>query len=136
MISYTLMLVFGLLIRNYEKSIEVPTFTQKADVQRFALLQYIQDNFDTVTLSQIAGKFHYTPEYTSRLIKSTTGKSFTQILQQVRLEKAQVLLQDTNLSVANIANQIGYETTEYFIRIFKKQMHMTPTEYRRKGITI
>lgn len=38
MISYTLMLIFGLLIRNYEKSIEVPTFTQKADVQRFALL--------------------------------------------------------------------------------------------------
>lgn len=136
MISYTLMLVFGLLIRNYEKSIEVPTFTQKADVQRFALMQYIQDNFDTVTLPQIADKFHYTPEYTSRLIKSTTGKSFTQILQQVRLEKAQVLLQDTNLSVANIANQVGYETTEYFIRIFKKQMHMTPTEYRRKGIMI
>ncbi|MDE7258811.1 MAG: helix-turn-helix domain-containing protein, partial [Lachnospiraceae bacterium] len=43
---------------------------------------------------------------------------------------------DTNLSVANIANQIGYETTEHFIRIFKKQMHMTPTEYRRKGIVI
>lgn len=136
MISYTLMLIFGLLIRNYEKSIEVPTFTQKADVQRFALLQYIQDNFATVTLAQVAEKFHYTPEYTSRLIKSTTGKSFTQILWQVRLEKAQVLLQDTNLSVSNIANQIGYETTEYFIRIFKKQMHMTPTAYRRKGIVI
>lgn len=136
MISYTLMLIFGLLIRNYEKCIEVPTFTQKADVQRFALLQYIQDNFADVTLNQIAEKFHYTSEYTSRLIKSTTGRSFTQILQQVRLEKAQVLLQDTNLSVANIANQVGYETTEYFIRMFKKQMHMTPTEYRRKGIII
>lgn len=89
-----------------------------------------------MTLEQIAAKFHYTPEYTSRLIKSTTGKTFTQILQQVRLEKAQVLLQDTNLSIANIANQIGYETPEHFIRIFKKQMHLTPTEYRRKGIII
>lgn len=136
MISYTLMLTFGLLIRNYEKSIELPTFTKKADVQRFALLQYIQDNFASVTLEQIAAKFHYTPEYTSRLIKSTTGRSFTQILLQVRLEKAQVLLRDTNLSVANIANQIGYETPEHFIRIFKKQMHMTPTEYRKKGIII
>lgn len=136
MISYSLMLTFGLLIRNYEKSIEVPTFTQKADVQRFALLQYIQENFASVTLDQVAAKFHYTPEYTSRLIKSTTGRSFTQILQQIRLEKAQVLLQNTNLSVANIANQVGYETTEYFIRLFKKQMHMTPTEYRRRGIVI
>jgi len=136
LISYTLMLTFGLLIRNYEKSIEVPTFTQKADVQRFALLQYIQENFTTVTLEQIANKFHYTPEYTSRLIKSTTGRSFTQILQHVRLEKAQVLLLDTNLSISDIANQIGYETSEHFIRIFKKQMHMTPTEYRRKGIVL
>ncbi|MCM1107093.1 MAG: AraC family transcriptional regulator [Blautia sp.] len=136
MISYTLMLIFGLLIRNYEKSIEVPTFTQKADVQRYALLQFIQDNFANVTLEQIAEKFHYTPEYTSRLIKSTTGKSFTRLVQQVRLEKAQVLLQDTNLSVTNIANQVGYETTEYFIRLFKRQMHMTPTEYRRRGIII
>ncbi|MCM1086952.1 MAG: AraC family transcriptional regulator [Muribaculaceae bacterium] len=136
MISYTLMLIFGLLIRNYEKSIELPTFMQKADVQRFALLQYIQDNFTTVTLNQVAVRFHYTPEYTSRLIKSTTGRSFTQILQQVRLERAQVLLQDTNLSIANISEQVGYETTEHFIRIFKKQMHMTPTEYRRKGIII
>lgn len=136
MISYTLMLIFGLLIRNYEKSIELPTFMQKADVQRFALLQYVQDNFATITLNQVAEKFNYTPEYTSRLFKSTTGRSFTQILQQVRLERAQVLLQDTNLSVANIANQIGYETTENFIRIFKKQMHMTPTEYRRRGIVI
>lgn len=136
MISYTLMLIFGLLIRNYEKSIELPTFMQKADVQRFALLQYVQDHFSTITLNDVAEKFHYTPEYTSRLFKSTTGRSFTQILQQVRLERAQVLLQNTNLSVANIANQIGYETTEHFIRIFKKQMHMTPTEYRRKGIVI
>ncbi|MBD5474576.1 MAG: AraC family transcriptional regulator [Lachnospiraceae bacterium] len=136
MISYMLMLIFGTLIRNYEKSIELPTFMQKTDVQRFALLQYVQDNFSTITLNQVAEKFHYTPEYTSRLFKSTTGRSFTQILQQVRLERAQVLLQDTNLSVANIANQIGYETTEHFIRIFKKQMHMTPTEYRRKGIVI
>ncbi len=136
LISYNLMLCFGLLIRNYEKSIEAPTFTKKADVQRFALLQYIQDNFSSISLNQIAEKFHYTPEYTSRLIKSTTGHNFTQLLQQVRLEKAQILLQDTNLSVANIAEQIGYETTEHFIRLFKKQMHMTPTEYRRRGIII
>ena len=49
MISYMLMLIFGTLIRNYEKSIELPTFMQKADVQRFALLQYVQDNFSTIT---------------------------------------------------------------------------------------
>ncbi len=136
MIGYTLMLVFGLLIRNYERSVELPTFTQKSDVQRFAILQYIQDNFTDITLEDIAERFHYTPEYTSKLIKTITGRTFTQLLQQIRIEKAQVLLQDTNLSVANIANQIGYETTEHFIRTFKKILEMTPTEYRRHGYHI
>lgn len=136
MISYTLLLIFGLLIRNYEKSVELPVFTRKTDVQRFALLQYIQDNFATVTLEDIAERFHYTPEYTSKLIKKTTGLTFTQILQQIRIEKAQVLLHDTNLSVANIASQVGYENTEHFIRTFKSRLHMTPTEYRRTGYHI
>ncbi len=136
MIGYTLMLTFGLLIRNYEKSIDTPTFTHKADVQRFALLQYIQENFDDISLDKMAEKFHYTPEYTSRLIKSTTGKSYTQIVTQIRMEKAQVLLLDTNLSIADIAEQVGYESPENFIRVFKKNLHMTPTEYRRKGIIL
>lgn len=100
MISYTLMITFGLLIRNYEKSSELPTFNRKSDVQRFALLQFIQENYATVTLEQVAEKFHYTPEHVSRLFKSTTGKTFTQLLQQVRIEKAQILLSDTNLTVA------------------------------------
>ena len=135
-ISYSLMLVFALLIRNYDKCYDVPTFTRKTDVQRFALLQYIQDHFADISLEMIADKFHYTPEYTSRLIKSTTGKSFTQILLQIRIEKAQVLLLDTNLSIADIAEQVGYESPENFIRVFKKQLKMTPTEYRRKGIVL
>jgi AraC-like DNA-binding protein/mannose-6-phosphate isomerase-like protein (cupin superfamily) len=136
MISNTIMLIFGLLIRNYETSVDMPTFTHKADVQRFALLQFIQDNFANINLDDVAERFHYTPEYTSKLIKSTTGMTFTQILQQVRIERAQILLQDTNLSIANIGNQIGYETTEHFIRTFKKVNHVTPAEYRRSGYHI
>lgn len=133
MISNTIMLIFGLLIRNYEKSVETPTFTHKLDVQRFALLQYIQDNFTTVTLEDVAARFHYTPQYTSKLIKQATGHTFTQILQQVRIERAQVLLQDTNLSIADIGNQIGYEAAEHFIRTFKKYNEITPSEYRRNS---
>lgn len=136
MISYTLLLIFGLLIRLYEKSVELPVFTTKTDVQRFALLQYIQDNYSKVTLDDIAARFSYTPEYTSKLIKKTTGLTFTQIVQQIRIEKAQVLLHDTNLTISNIANEVGYDNTEHFIRTFKNRLHMTPTEYRRTGYHI
>lgn len=133
MISNTIMLVFGSLIRYYEKSVETPTFTQKEDVQRFALLQFIQANYESVNLDDIAEHFHYTREYTSKLIKTTTGHTFTKILQQVRIERSQILLQDTNMTVADISSQIGYETTEHFIRTFKKLIGQTPTEYRKIG---
>lgn len=136
MISYTLLLIFGLLIRLYERSVELPVFTKKTDVQRFALLQFIQDNYKNISLDDVAERFNYTPEYASKLIKKTTGLTFTQILQQVRIEKAQVLLHDTNMTIANIANEVGYENTEHFIRTFKNKMHMTPTEYRRTGYNL
>lgn len=130
MMNNTIMNIFGLLLRNYEKSAELPSIVKKSDVQRFALVRYIQDNHLNVTLDDIARKFHYTPEYTSKLIKVTTGQTFSQILQKIRIEKAKSLLSDTNLSIRNIGLQIGYETTEHFIRTFKKNQHMTPTEYR------
>ena len=127
----TLMLIFGLLIRNYENTAEMPIFAQKSDVQRYALLQYIQENFSTVRLEDVANRFHYTSEYTSKLIKETTGMTFTEITQKVRIEKAQDMLLNTNLSVTQISADVGYEAPEHFIRLFKKHTKMTPSNFRQ-----
>ncbi|MCM1536893.1 MAG: AraC family transcriptional regulator [bacterium] len=131
MMINTTMNIFGLLLRNYEKSVELPSFVSKSDVQRFGLIRFIQEHFADVSLDMVAEKFHYTPEYTSRLIKQTTGMNFKEIVQKVRIEKAEFLLMDTNLTVMSIALQIGYENVEHFIRTFKKIDHMTPTAYRK-----
>lgn len=131
LIGSTLMLIFGLLIRNYAKTAEMPTFAHKTDVQRYALIQYIQENYATVRLEDIAFKFHYTPEYTSKLIKETTGMTFTEITRQVRIEKAMDMLINTNMSIATISADVGYETPEHFIRLFKKQTRLTPSAYRK-----
>lgn len=131
MIAHTLSLTFGLLIRNYEKTVDMPIFAHKSDVQRYALLQYIQEHYKEVKMEDVAKKFHYTPEYTSKLIKETTGMTFTEILHLIRLEKAQDMLANTNMSVATISEKIGYMAPEYFIRLFKKHNKMTPTAYRK-----
>lgn len=130
-ISTTLSLCFYLLIRNYEGSVQMPEFTHKQDVQRYALIRYIQENFQSITLQEIAKKFHYTPEYTSKLIKETTNMTYTEILLRIRMEKAQDLLTNTHMPIASIAEQIGYDTSEHFIRQFKKYTTMTPTAYRK-----
>ena len=129
-----LMNLFALLLRHYESTSELPPITHKRDIQGFALIRFIQDNYMNVTLDQIALKFHYTPEYTSKLIKETTGYTLTQILQRVRMNRAQALLSDTNISVNNIATEVGYQNIEHFIRTFKKEFQMTPTEFRKKKI--
>ena len=131
MIAHTLQLVFGLLIRNYENTVEMPVFAHKADVQRYAIQQYIQLHYNDVRLEDIATKFHYSTEYTSHLIKDTTGMTFTEILQKIRIEMAEDMLKNTNMSVADIARRVGYDAPEYFNRLFKKTRNMTPSAYRR-----
>lgn len=131
MMINTLMNIFTLLLRNYAKSVEFPSIVKKTDIQRFDLVRFIHENYANITLDMIAAKFHYTPEYTSKLIKDTTGMTFKQILQKIRIERACYLLWDTNLTVQNIGYQVGYENAEHFIRTFKKAKGMTPTEYRR-----
>lgn len=132
MMINTAMNIFGLLLRNYEKSAELPTISKRIDAQRFGLIRFIQDNYMNINLDMIASKFHYTPEYTSKLIKEATGMNYKSILQKVRIERASFLLVDTNLSVQNIGLQVGYENVEHFIRTFKKVNGMTPTEYRKR----
>lgn len=132
MMVNTAMNIFGLLLRNYEKGAELPSISRKIDAQRFGLIRFIQDNYTNINLDMIARKFHYTPEYTSKLIKEATGMNYKTILQKVRIERASFLLIDTNLSVQNIGLQVGYENVEHFIRTFKKVNGMTPTEYRKK----
>ena len=133
-ISSTLTLVFYLLIRDYENSIQLPSIGHKLDEQRYAIIQYMQENYKDISLQSIADRFHYTSEYTSRIIKKSTNMTYSELLLRIRIEKAEDLLINTNLSVAAIAEEIGYDTTEHFIRQFKKYSSTTPTAYRRLNV--
>ena len=95
------------------------TFNDRMDVQRYAIIQYIQDNYRDVTLSTVAKRFHYSNEYTSRLIKDLMGMTYTEIVRTVRIERSQDFLTNTTMTVANIAEAIGYDTPEHYIRQFK-----------------
>ena len=110
----------------------MPLFNSKIDVQRYAIIQYIQDNYRDVTLSTVAKRFHYSNEYTSRLIKDLMGMTYTEVVRTVRIERSQDFLANTTMTVANIAEAIGYDTSEHYIRQFKKHTGMTPSAYRKQ----
>ena len=132
-ITNTLLLDFYLIIRNYSESVQMPLFDSRIDVQRYALIQYIQENYKDITLSELSNKFHYSNEYTSRLIKELTGMTYTEILRTVRIERSQDLLANSTMSVATIAEAVGYDTTEHYIRQFKKHTKKTPSAYRKES---
>lgn len=131
-ITNTLLLDFYLFVRNYSESVQMPLFHDRTDVQRYAIIQYIQDNYRDVSLSTVAKRFHYSNEYTSRLIKDLTGMTYTEILRTIRIERSQDFLTNTTMTVANIAEAIGYDTTEHYIRQFKKYTGVTPSVYRKQ----
>lgn len=85
-----------------------------------------------VCLKDAAGAVFLSPKYLSRIFKQRTGKSFSEYKLKIKIEKAKELLSTTGYNVNQIAEKLGYENVESFIRFFKKLAKYTPTEYRKK----
>lgn len=131
LINAIVMRIFVLLLRRYTNACELPPEKHEDSQIALTLVRYLQENAADITLTRLAEDFHYTPEYASRLIKHTTGQTFTRLLTSIRLENAKQLLRDTSLDIMDIAASVGYESSEHFIRTFRKHTGKTPSEYRK-----
>ena len=94
------------------------------------ILNYIQNNYQKVTLEELAQMFHLSEPYISKYIKDKSGKTFGEHVANIRMKKAKVLLKNGNMTVENIAYAVGYQNVEHFNRTFKKMFDMTPVQYR------
>ncbi len=102
------------------------------DDRLVTMINYIQMNYSTVTLEDMAKEFHLSSPYLSKYIKDKSGKTFGEHVAQIRMKRAKTLLKNGNMSVENIAEAVGYPNVEHFIRLFKKNYQMTPTQYRNQ----
>lgn len=89
---------------------------------------------DNLTLEVVANKVYVHPAYLSKLYKQETGENFSVYLSNKRMGKAAQLLTNSNLMVSDIGKMVGYNTSQYFIKIFKEKYQMTPQQYRRAHI--
>ncbi len=96
------------------------------------MLTYINENYKNVSLVSLADHMGYAPEHCSRLLKKATGKTFTTILKDIRMRRAETLLITTDLSVNEISTACGFEYTSTFIKLFRKQHDMAPGQYRQE----
>ena len=94
------------------------------------VLRYIEENYPTGSLTEIADALHYDLCWLSREIKRRTGKTFKELLQEKRLTQAAYFLKHTSLHVDEIGEAVGYSNLSYFHRIFQEKFGVTPKKYR------
>ena len=98
----------------------------------FSILGYMQEHYESLSLSEMAKHFGFSESQCSRLIKRTTGMNLSDWKRIIRVRRAENMLLNTDKTVNEISLELGYENTETFIRLFRKVLHVTPGEYKRQ----
>lgn len=93
---------------------------------------YMIENYKTITLNELATHFHYSESYLSRFIHRQLGLNFSQLLQEIRLEKSCQLLIETDMKITELCERVGYNNESYYINIFRKKYEITPLQFRKK----
>lgn len=95
----------------------------------------IEKNFcNDINLADLAAMTGYSERQFNRLFKSAFSTAPSLYITNLRLQKAQLLLKNSNQSIGEIAWNCGYIDQNYFSRIFKKYIGLTPTEYRQNAL--
>lgn len=106
------------------------------DAAVFRVLRYVETNYVSGSLAELADLLHYDLTWLSREIKRKTGKTYTQLVQEKRLAQAAFLLKNTDRNVADISIAVGYENISYFHRIFADVYGKSPKHYRMQERTL
>ncbi|MBE6649151.1 MAG: helix-turn-helix domain-containing protein [Ruminococcaceae bacterium] len=96
----------------------------------FRIFRYIEENYRDGSLTELSEILHYDLYNLSREIKRKTGKSYTELVQEKRLSQSAFLLKNTNMSVSDVALNVGYENISYFHRKFTARFGLSPKKFR------
>lgn len=96
-------------------------------------INYMEENYARhLTLSEVAEQIYVSQWHLSKLLNKYKKKSFSDILNQIRLNHAKELLKDPSLRIGDIAEQVGFMDMAHFSRVFKKHEGISANEYRNK----
>ena len=113
------------------KQVEILPSTEHASIKQ--ALAYIHTHFnEPLTLQQLSELVHLNTSYFSTLFKQSVGVNFLQYLTNYRMKEAKKLLLEHNYSIEEISIRVGYNTSKYFIQIFKEYEKITPNQYRKQ----
>lgn len=99
------------------------------------VIRYLHEHHgDHLTLDEIAAHFHISPYYLCREFKGLTQSTVVQYLNNVRIGRAQLLLNETDLSISEISREVGFANVTHFNRVFKQITATSPSASRRPAL--
>ncbi len=94
-------------------------------------IEFLHQNYDrSIQVKEVAAEVNLHPGYLHRIFRGHTGRTLTDYLNMLRMEKARMLLGQSEIPVAEIADYVGISSRQYFHLLFKKYARCTPVEYR------
>lgn len=120
----------GLLFLHLLDRADLMTAGFREEMAVLRALQYIELSYAKASLTQAAEGMHCDVSWLSREIRRKTGRTFTELLQERRLNQAAWMLKNTREKVSDIAVSVGYENISYFHRIFARRFGCSPKKYR------
>lgn len=125
------------VLRYWQKNASTPLLVNPSDqelqLQLAPALTYMFSNYDQhISGSYMADLCHLSYSYFSRSFHRLMHMTFVDYLNTIRIQEAEKLLISTSLNITEIATAVGFSTTSYFIKLFRKQKHLSPKQYRKK----
>lgn len=127
-----LMRIFRILSADYDFSLSRELQKEMNWLLYEEITVYIQKNYRNISIRQLCEQFHFQEDYFNRLLKQKTGMTYTEYVQNLRLDEAERLLTGSSLSIEQIADAVGYQNKGYFYRIFAERHKMTPAKFRKE----
>ncbi|UOQ46568.1 AraC family transcriptional regulator [Gracilibacillus caseinilyticus] len=133
-------LLIQLLFKIYEitkmKQVDIPLVKSEKDIHVNRIISWIDNHFDNnLNLDSIANELNISKYYMSRIFKDITGYTIMQYMMSCRINRAKYLLEVyPDKTILEVALESGFENSSHFSRFFRKQVSVTPTEYRNSRV--
>lgn len=124
--------LFMLLVVTLARLYDFGNSSEKVDVINIAKsISYIENHYtEDISIDLLAKISHYSPRHFARIFSETYSTTPLNYIISLRIRRACSLLKETTLPISTIAIQCGFSDSNYFSRIFKKNLYLTPKQYR------
>lgn len=97
---------------------------------------YLKENTDKkVTLDELSSHFHFGKTHLCEHFKKSTGKTILDYFLDLKIKKSKILLRETDSTIQGISDSLGFDSPEYFSRLFKKRVGISPKDFRKTLIS-